>query len=186
MERYFTNTKDVDYTDRLCEATMKTVVVHAPVVMENPNDYNARAQIMWASTIAHNNLLSTGRDGDWASHHIQHEMSAIYPELAHGAGLAIIFPAWMKYVFKHDIARFKQFAQRVWDVPESFGSDEEIALEGINRYTDFVKSIGMPISFADAALPTDKFLEMAQKCGEDGNFVRLSVDDIVKIYELAK
>jgi hypothetical protein len=186
MERYFTCTKNVDYTDRLCEATMKTVVVHAPVVMENPKDYNARAQIMWASTIAHNNLLNTGRVGDWASHHIQHEMSALYPDLAHGAGLAIVFPAWMKYVYRHDIMRFKQFAQRVWDVSDSFGSDEEIALEGIKRYTEFVKSIGMPISFADAGLPTDKFREMAQKCGEDGKFVKLSIDDIVKIYELAQ
>ena len=186
MERYFTNTKDVDFTDRLCEATMKTVVLHAPVVMEDPEDYNARAQIMWASTIAHNNLLSTGRDGDWASHHIQHEISALYPSSAHGAGLAVIFPAWMKYVYKHDVTRFAQFAQRVWDVPESFGTEEEMALEGIARYERFAGSIGMPTSFSELGLPTDRFREMAEKCGEDGSFVRLSVDDIVKIYELAK
>jgi alcohol dehydrogenase YqhD (iron-dependent ADH family) len=186
MERYFTNTKDVDYTDRLCEATMQTVVLHALKAMQDPKDYNARAQIMWASTIAHNNLLSTGREGDWASHHIQHAMGAIYPETAHGAGLAVIFPAWMKYVYRHDVARFKQFAMRVWGVDESFGSDEQIALEGIKRYEEFAKSLEMPTSFSDMGLPTDRFREMAKKCGEDGKFVRLSVEDIVKIYELAK
>jgi alcohol dehydrogenase YqhD (iron-dependent ADH family) len=186
MERYFTNTKDVDFTDRLCEATMKTVIVNAPIAMENPRDYNARAQIMWASTIAHNNLLSTGREADWASHHMQHEMSALYPSSAHGAGLAVIFPAWMKYVYKHDVVRFSQFAKRVWDVDASSGTEEEIALEGIARYVKFAKSIGMPTTFTELGLPTDRFREMAEKCGEDGAFVRLSVDDIVKIYELAK
>ena len=186
MERYFTNTPDVDFTDRMCEATMQTVIKNAPVAREDPQDYNARAQIMWASTIAHNNLLDTGRESDWASHHLQHEMGALYPESAHGAGLSVIFPAWMTYVYKHDIARFKQFAIRVWDVPEGFGSDEEIALEGISRYKQFARSIGMPTSFKEIGLPTDRFREMAGKCGEDGKFVRLSVDDIVKIYELAK
>ncbi len=186
MERYFTNTQDVDFTDRLCESTMQTVILHAPTVMDNPHDYNARAQIMWASTIAHNNLLSTGRSGDWASHHMQHEMGALYPESAHGAGLAVIFPAWMKYVYKHDIIRFKQFARRVWKVDSSFGSDEEIAVEGIKRFERFAQSIGMPTSFREMGLPTDRFREMAKKCGEDGSFVRLSVDDIVNIYELAK
>jgi len=186
MERYFTNTLDVDFTDRMCEATMKTVIVHAPIVMKNSSDYNARAQIMWAGTIAHNNLLSTGREADWASHHIQHEISALYPESVHGAGLAVIFPAWMKYVYKHDVNRFKQFAQRVWDVADTFGSDEQIALEGINRYIEFAKSIGMPTSFKELGIPTDRLSEMAEKCGEDGNYVRLSMDDIVRIYELAK
>ncbi len=186
MERYFTNTKDVDYTDRLCEATMQTVILHAQTAVKEPENYNARAQIMWASTIAHNNLLSTGREGDWASHHIQHEMGAIYPDTAHGAGLAVIFPAWMKYVYQHDIPRFKQFAQRVWGVEDNFGDDNQIALEGINRYVKFAKSIGMPTSFSEMGLPTDRFLEMAQKLGKDGKFVSLNVDDIVKIYELAK
>ena len=186
MERYFTNTKDVDFTDRLCEATMKTVILHAPTVMKNPKDYNARAQIMWASVIAHNELLSTGRQGDWASHHMQHEMSALYPKSAHGAGLAVIFPAWMKYVYRHDAARFRQFAQRVWDVPDSFGTDEQIALEGIARYIKFAKALGMPTTFSELGLPTVRFREMAEKCGEDGSFVRLTIDDIVNIYELAK
>ena len=186
MERYFTCTKDVDYTDKLCEATMQTVILNAPFVMSNPKNYNARAQIMWAGTIAHNNLLSTGREGDWSSHHIQHEIGALYPETSHGAGLAVIFPAWMKYVYKHNIKRFKQFAIKVWNVNNAFGSDGEIALEGISRYAQFAKSLGMPTSFSDMGLPTDRFQEMAEKCGEDGKFVRLSIADIVKIYELAK
>ena len=90
MERYFTNTSDVDFTDRLCEATLKTIIENIPMALENPEDYAARAQIMWASTIAHNNLLGTGRVGDWASHKIEHELSAIY-DVAHGAGLAVVF-----------------------------------------------------------------------------------------------
>ena len=97
MERYFTNTAHVDLTDRLCESTMRTVMLHAGRVLENKRDYDAWAEIMWAGTIAHCNLLGTGREQDWASHNIEHELSAQY-DIAHGAGLAIIFPAWMKYV----------------------------------------------------------------------------------------
>lgn len=186
MERYFTNTEDVDFTDRLCEATMKSVIFNAPKVFKNPKDYDARSQIMWAGTIAHNNLLGTGRVGDWASHHIQHAMAGIYDDMAHGAGLAVIFPAWMKYVYKYDVARFVQFAVRVWDVDQDFRSPEETALEGIRRYEQFAKSIGMPITLKELGVPNDRFLEMAQKCGKDGSFVELGIDDIVEIFKLAQ
>lgn len=186
MERYFTNTEGVDFTDRLCEVTMKSVIFNAPKVFKNPKDYDARSQIMWAGTIAHNNLLGTGRIGDWASHHIQHAMAGIYDDMAHGAGLAVIFPAWMKYVYKHDVARFVQFAVRVWDVDQDFRNPEETALEGINRYEQFAKSIGMPITLKELGVPNDRFLEMAQKCGKDGSFVELDINDIVEIFKLAE
>jgi alcohol dehydrogenase YqhD (iron-dependent ADH family) len=186
MERYFTNTEGVDFTDRLCEATMKSVIFNAPKVFKNPNDYDARAQIMWAGTIAHNNLLNTGRVGDWASHHIQHAMGGIYDDMAHGAGLAVIFPAWMKYVYKHDIARFVQFAVRVWDVDQDFRSPEETALEGIRRYEQFAKTIGMPTTLKELGVDSNRYLEIAKKCGKDGYFVELEIDDIVEILKLAE
>jgi alcohol dehydrogenase YqhD (iron-dependent ADH family) len=115
MERYFTAVLNVELTDRLCEAVLKTVINNIPVVLKQPDNYSAWAEIMWAGTIAHNNLLNTGRTGDWASHDIEHELSGIY-DVAHGAGLAVVLPAWMKYVYKHDIKRFSQYAVRVWNI----------------------------------------------------------------------
>src|SRR5690625_6035632 len=121
IDRYFTNVKDVDLTDRLCESTLKTVINHARVLLENPTDYSARAEIMWAGTLAHNGLLDTGRIGDWATHMIEHEVSGIY-DVTHGAGLTAIFSSWMRYVMNENIDKFVQFAVRVWDV--DFRSEE--------------------------------------------------------------
>lgn len=190
MERYFTNTENVDLTDRLCEATLRTIINNVPKALKNPEDYAARAEIMWAGTIAHNGLLGTGRIEDWSSHNIEHELSGIY-DIAHGAGLAIVFPAWMKYVYKHNIKRFVQFAVRVWDVDLAFESEEAIALEGINRLAAFFKSIGLPISLADAGITEDRYEEMASKCTSSdaytiGGFVKLNKQDIISIYKLAK
>jgi len=123
MERYFTNETHTDLTDRLCEATLKTMIKNVPIALEEPDNYNARAEIMWAGTIAHNGLLGTGRIEDWASHNIEHEISAIY-DVAHGAGLAVVFPAWMKYVYKNNLDRFVQFAVRVWNVEMNFDEPE--------------------------------------------------------------
>jgi alcohol dehydrogenase YqhD (iron-dependent ADH family) len=190
MERYFTNTTNVELTDRLCEAAMKTIINNVPKALEEPDNYDVRAEIMWAGTIAHNGLLSTGRVGDWGSHAIEHEPSAIY-DIAHGAGLAIIFPAWMKYVYKHNVNRFVQFAVKVWDVDLSFQSPETIALEGIKRMTEFFRKIGLPVTFTEAGIPSDRFEEMADKCTASntntvGNFVKLNKADIINIYNLAE
>ncbi|HCW05480.1 MAG TPA: NADH-dependent alcohol dehydrogenase [Clostridium sp.] len=190
MERYFTNTENVELTDRLCEASLKTIINNVTKAIEDPEDYNSRAEIMWSATIGHNNLLGTGRVGDWASHAIEHELSAIY-DIAHGAGLSIIFPAWMKYVYTHDINRFLQFSARVWDVDFHFSSPEEIALEGIKRMIKFFKAIDLPVTLTEAGISDDKFEEMADKCTDFGkhtvgNFVKLNRDDIVNIYKLAK
>lgn len=190
MERYFTNTLNVELTDRLCEAVLKTVINNAPVVLDELNNYNARAEIMWAGTLAHNDLLSTGRIGDWTSHQIEHELSGIY-DIAHGAGLAIVFPAWMRYVYKHNISRFAQFATRVWNVKYSFESPEKTALEGINRLEKFFKEIGLPTTLKEADIPEDRLKEMADKCkmtnGDTvGNFVKLTKDDVLNILMLAK
>ncbi len=133
MERYFTRVPAVDFTDRLSEATLATIIRNVPIVLSRPDDYDARAEIMWAGTIAHNDLLGTGRIGDWGSHQIEHELSALY-DVAHGAGLAVVFPAWMRHVYRNDVQRFAQFAVRVWGVGYDFEDPERTALEGIRRW----------------------------------------------------
>ena len=188
FERYFTNVPNVDFTDRLCEAVLKTIIVNLPIVLREPENYDARAEIMWANTVAHNELLTTGRIGDWGSHMIEHEVSAIY-DIPHGAGLTISFPAWMKYVYKHDVYRFVQFAVRVWNVDLSFGSLEEMALEGIRKMENFFKECGLPVTLSEMNIPTDKFEEMASKAvafGDVGNFVKLSKEDVLNILKLAQ
>ncbi|WP_416147249.1 iron-containing alcohol dehydrogenase [Salipaludibacillus sp. HK11] len=188
LERYFTNDKNVELTDRLCEATLKTIINNAHTVINEPTDYAARSEIMWAGTIAHNDSLNTGRTGDWASHDIEHEVSGIY-DIAHGAGLAIIFPAWMKYVYKHDINRFVQYANRVWDVEIDLNDLEKTALAGIKKTEEFFHSIGMPITLNEVDIDVEYFAEMAEKATERGplgNFVKLKKDDVLAIYHLAK
>ena len=189
MERYFTNTKNVDLTDRLCEGALKTLIKNVPTVLQEPDNYDARANIMWASTIAHNDLLSTGRIGDWSSHAIEHELSGIY-DVPHGAGLAVIFPAWMKYVYHHNIDRFVQFAVRVWNVEHSFEDPEQTVLEGIERLTNFFNKIGLPTTLKELKIPADRLEEMADKASNSdtktlGNFIKLKQQDILKIYKLA-
>jgi alcohol dehydrogenase YqhD (iron-dependent ADH family) len=144
---------------------------------------------MWAGTIAHNNLLDTGRIGDWASHNIEHELSGIY-DVPHGAGLAVIFPAWMKYVYKVNVERFVQFAVRVWDVDLGFESPEAIALEGIRRLESFFHDMGLPVRLDDLGVPSDEHFDvMAAKAvayGPLGNFKKIHKDDILHILKLAQ
>ncbi|MBU9712131.1 iron-containing alcohol dehydrogenase [Evansella tamaricis] len=188
LERYFTNVKNVELTDRMCEATLQTIISNAQTVLEEPTNYDARAEIMWAGTLAHNDLLGTGRIGDWASHNIEHELSGIY-DIAHGAGLAIIFPAWMKYVYSHDVNRFVQFANRVWGVDIDWNYLEKTALAGITKMEQFLRSIGMPIRLSEVDINDQHFEEMADKATEDGpqgNFLKLTRDDIVEIYKIAR
>jgi len=189
MERYFTNVSHVTFTDRLLEATMKTLISQAPLVLSNPQDYDAWSELMWAGTIAHNNLLDTGRIGDWASHQIEHEISGIY-DVAHGAGLAVVFPAWMKYVFRHDLNRFIQWAVRVWNVEMDVFNPETVARAGIEKMEAFSHSIGLGTKLADLGILDDRIVEMADKCTEGntqaaGNFVKLDRADIEKILRLA-
>ena len=187
-ERYFTQVKNVELTDRLAEATMKTVINNTRLVLKDLKDYNARAEIMWAGSIAHNDLLATGRTGDWASHMIEHELSGIY-DIPHGEGLAVVFPAWMKYVYKDNVSKFAQFAQRVWDVDTGLDDLEGTALEGISRVETFYREIGLPVSLGEIGIGKDRFEEMAAKCVEDGaigQFRKLEKDDIIEIYRLAK
>ena len=132
------------------------------MALAQPDDYAARAEIMWASTIAHNDLLGTGRIGDWASHMIEHELSGIY-DVAHGAGLAVTFPAWMKHVYKNDVGRFARFAVNVWGVEPRFDWPERTALEGIGRMKSFFRDIGLPTSLPELGITDDRLEEMARK-----------------------
>ena len=188
MERYFTHVKHVDYTDRLIEASIRCILNFAPKVLVEPDNYDARAEIMWVGTIAHNNLLSTGRIGDWASHDIEHELSGAY-DIAHGAGLSIIFPAWMKYVYKENPDRFVQFAVRVFDVDLPFENKEAIILEGISCLERFYKLMNLPTRLSDANIGEERLREMTDKAmiGRDafGNFKNLTSEDIYNIYKLA-
>jgi alcohol dehydrogenase YqhD (iron-dependent ADH family) len=190
MERYFTRAKHVDLTDRLCEATLKTVIRSTPIVLAAPEDYDARAEIMWAGSIAHNGLLGTGRIGDWASHMIEHELSAIN-DVAHGAGLAIVFPAWMRYVYQQDVSRFAQFAVRVWNIEMDFFDPEKTALAGIAATKSFFQSIGLPVSLSEIGITPAHYERIAANCRRTegdtvGRFVRLNSDDIINILKLAQ
>ena len=186
-ERYFTNTTDVEITDRLCEAVLKAMITEAPKVMNDLTNYQARANIMWAGMVAHNNIVGVGRAQDWATHDIEHELSALY-DCAHGAGLAVIAPAWMKYVYKHDINRFAQFAVRVWGCDMNFASPETTALEGISRFENFLESIGMPTTFAKLGAKEEDIPKMvSQLCkrARVGSFVKIGAKEAEAIFRLA-
>ena len=190
MERYFTMEEHVELTDRLIEGALVTVINNAPIVMEKPDDYDARAEITWAGALAHNTLLETGRVGDWASHKLEHELSALY-DIAHGAGLAVIFPAWMKYVLPRGGAKkLAQFAQRVLAVPADFGSTEEIAAEGIRRLEAFYQSLGLVTTLSGMEIDGSRIPEMAARAvamagGLLGGFVPLTPEMAEEIYKLA-
>ena len=191
MERYFTNTQHVELIDRMTEGALKTVIHNAPIALTQPENYDARAEIMWAAALAHNGLLGTGRVTDWASHRLEHELSALY-DIAHGAGLAIVFPAWMKYVLsKGCVSKLRQFAIRVFDVSEDFGSDEAIASEGIARLERFYRSLGLPTTLHESGIGEENFDRMAHRAvtmggGNLGNYYPIHEEDALAIYRLAR
>jgi alcohol dehydrogenase len=187
MERYFTNTREVDLSDRLCEAVMSAVRRNLPRVLADLADVDARAELMWTGTQAHSDLIGMGRVGDWASHDIEHELSAAY-DVPHGAGLAVVFPAWLKHVRVRDPARFAQWARRVWEVEDDFAHPEEMALEGIRRLEEFYRRCGLPVRLGELGIGPERLAEMAAKATGGGarklgNFVKLdeaAVLDILK------
>lgn len=167
MERYFTNSPDVDFSDRLCEATMRALIRSLPLVLEDPSNLAARSELMWIGTVAHNDLLGMGREGDWASHDIEHELSGIY-DIPHGAGLAIVFPAWMRHVLAHDPARFAQWAERVWGVEPDYRDPGRTGLEGIRRLEAFYRSCGLAGRLSELGVKDDRSVEMAAKATAGG------------------
>jgi hypothetical protein len=185
-ERYFSPTQDVVLTDNLCEALMRTVVEEGMKVMAHPDDYQARANIMWAGTLAHNDICGAGRVQDWASHGIEHELSALY-DCAHGAGLAVVMPAWMAFVHEADDARFARFARNVFGV--GFGaSDAGAAREGIAAFRAWLKRLGMPLTFAELGAREEDIPRLVKTMNLGGNtlgtFRPLGEDDVAAIYRL--
>lgn len=186
MERYFSNTKGCLVTDRMCEALLKAMIESGKLAMVNPKDYEARANIMWASTVAHNNICGVDREQDWASHKIEHELSGKYG-IAHGAGLAVIVIKWMRYVSKRNPDKFKQFSVRVFELDVTNYDDSDLIEEGIDLLADFFKSLGMPTTLEELGYTEDDLDYLAEhvdytKEGTVGNYVKLTKEDVRNIY----
>ncbi len=192
MERYFTQGGNMEITDSIAEALLRTVAAQALILNDEPHNYDARAEVMWAGSLAHNGLTGCGNDGgDFASHMLEHEMGGMF-DIAHGAGLAAIWGSWARYVYRDCLPRFKKFALNVWHIDDS-GSDEEIALAGIEAQEHFYKQIGMPINFTELGVtPTDsQIAEMAHSCSlathdAAGSAKKLHEVDMVAIYKAAR
>lgn len=188
MERYFSNTPNVEITDRVAEGVLKAIISEAPKVIANPEDYDARANIMWSGTLAHNGVCSGGREEDWSTHGLEHELSAVY-DVTHGAGLAVMFPAWMTYALKENPGKLAQFARRVFDVKES--DDMKAAALGIDALKEFLASIGMPTSMKELGIENPDIELLAKKVTENkgevfGNYIEINQPIAAEIYTLAK
>ena len=192
MERYFTNGGNMHITDSIAEGLMRTVIENAKILVNDSQNYNARAEIMWASSLSHNGLTGCGNDGgDFSSHALEHELSGMFG-VAHGAGLAAIWGSWARYVYKYCLHRFKRFAIKVMRVDES-GSDEEIALRGIDAIENFFREIKMPTSLKELGIQAteQQLADMAYRCavavgGSRGSARRIYEEDMLKIYQAAK
>jgi alcohol dehydrogenase YqhD (iron-dependent ADH family) len=186
FERYFTNTLEVETTDRLCEGLLLAMIKEGPRAIADPANYQVRANIMWAGTVAHNDIVGCGRSQDWNSHAIEHELSGLY-DCAHGAGLAVIMPAWMEYVVDHNVMRFAQMATRVFGCQMNFENPKATALEGIKAFRRFLHSIGMPINFAELGAKEEDIPKMVEKLnpGDGWGFVPLKAKDVTAIYKIA-
>lgn len=192
MERYFSHEPHTELTDGICEALLRTVMRNAKILKDEPMNYDARAEVMWAGSLSHNGLTGCGTTGDWATHQIEHELGGMF-DVAHGAGLAAVWGSWARYVYREGVDKFVQFAVNVMGISPDSGTPDEIALAGIHAMEDFFRSIDMPVSLAGLGVrPTDEQIkEMAQKCvffgGRTiGGFKILEAADIEKIYRMAK
>lgn len=188
FERYFTTSTEVECTDRLCEALLLTMIKEGPRVIENPDNYEARANIMWAGTVAHNDIVGCGRNQDWNSHGLEHELSGLY-DCAHGAGLAVIMPAWMEYVRSTNVMRFCQMATRIWGIEMDFENPDVTAMAGINAFKNFLRGIGMPVTFEELGAKEEDIPVLVEKLGIGdsvrGGFKELNREDVINIYKLA-
>lgn len=188
FERYFSPTADVEITDRVSEGVLKAIIEEAPKVMADPCDYQARANIMWSGTLAHNGICGTGRKEDWASHAMEHEISAVYG-VTHGAGLAVVMPAFMTFMAAHAPAKGAQLARRVFDVVEP--DDRKAALEGIERLKAFFASLGLPLTFSQLGIENPDVELLVRKLHENkgeiiGGYYPLGAKETAEIYNLAR
>lgn len=189
MERYFSPTKEVEITDRVSEGVLMAIIEEAPKVMANPHDYDARANIMWSGTLAHNGICGTGRVEDWTSHGLEHELSALYG-VTHGAGLAVVFPAWLTYMANEKPAKIAQFAHRVFGVKET--ADEKAdALEGVARLRRFFSSLGLPSNFKELGIENPDVDTLVEKFHQNkgeapGGYLPLTRERSRAVYELCR
>ena len=192
MERYFTNGGNMELTDSMAEALLRTVKTNALILAKDPKNYDARAEVMWAGSLSHNGLTGCGNDGgDWMTHKLEHELGGLY-DVAHGAGLAAIWGSWARYVYKNCLPRFKRYALNVMGV-ENKGTDEEIALKGIEAMEDFYREIKMPTNLRELGVKaTDDDLKlMAHKCavgvnGAKGSARLLREEDMLEIFKMSR
>jgi alcohol dehydrogenase YqhD (iron-dependent ADH family) len=193
FERYFTNTTHTDLTDGLCETVLKTIMKNAPLVLADPQNYDAWCEVGFGGTVAHNGLVGMGRAQDWACHGMEHELSAIY-DVAHGAGLAVLTPAWMQYVYRDNVSMFVQFAVNVMGVSGSYRDPDAIIQEGIARLREFFRKMGLPGTLGELGIDESKLELMAKKAtgaafDEEepiGGLKKLNWQDVLEIYKLAQ
>ena len=192
MERYFARCKTLEISDVLGESLMRSVMYNVKVLLKEPENYEARSTIMWASSLSHNGVTGDRNYGDWACHQLEHELGGMF-DIAHGAGLAAVWGSWARYVYQANPARFAQFAVNVLNVPNHFDDPERTALDGISAMEDFFRSIGMPTSLKDMNidLTEAQIKELAYKCSfmskrTIGAFKTLAIPDIEEIYRMAK
>ena len=191
MERYFSPVGNLELTDKIAEGLLRTMIKYGKLSLENPHNYEARAEIMWASSLAHNGLTGCGGIGDWSTHQLEHDLGGVY-DIAHGAGLSAVWGSWARYVYKENPKRFVQFAENVFGI-EKIGTDEDVAIKGIEAMENFYKDIEMPISISETGINlSDEDVEMlAEKCSNNGtryigSFKKLFKEDMAKIYSMAR
>ena len=193
MERYFTKDDDMDFTTDIAEAMLRNIKNAVFAVLKNPEDYRYRAQIMWGGSLMHNGLTGCGVADDWATHQLEHELSAMF-DATHGAGLAAIWPSWARYTMHENLRRFVRFAVNVMDVPNDFTDPEGTALKGIEAMERFYHAIGMPINIHELIgrdITDEEIKEMTRKCCQDGRrsigcLKVLKTEDMERIYHMAK
>ena len=189
LERYFSLNGDNPLTDALAEGLLRTVVEQGKRAIRDPKDYEARAALMWAGSLSHNGLTGCGKTFMMRCHQLEHELSGAYDRVAHGAGLAVIFPAWAKYIYRYNVSRFAQYAVNVWGLPMNFEHPERTALEGIQATEAYFQPIGMPVRLSELDVDDAKFDEMAEKCTFFGkrtlpDYIELGKKEMLDIYRL--
>lgn len=190
IERYFCTGEDTYLTDAISEAIIKNVMKAGVECLKNPNNYEARANMMWASSLAHNGLTQCGRDYMLTVHQLEHEVSGMYPEIAHGAGLAAIWCSWARYVYSANINRWLQYAKNVWNLDIDFDHPEKTILEAIDRQEQFYSYIGMPVNLKSLGVKKESIEQLALDCSRNKTrtipgYKALDYEDILEIYRMA-
>lgn len=192
LERYFQPSDSSELTDSLAEALLRSVIGAGKIAIQNPCDYEARATLMWAGSLSHNDLTGAGKTPGLQVHQLEHEVSGMFDEVAHGAGLSVLFPAWAEYVYRNHVMKFCRFAVNVWGCTMDFSNPEQTARAGIEQCREYFGNVlQMPLTLKELDVPEESFLEMAEKCTSHGKKVipgiqPLGTNDILEIFKLAR